>query len=188
MHSWNRCRGIAACTNHGASAQFPIRKGPLRHAKARTPRTSVPNQLLASSPKYPGLACGAHHRAEFQAQYARPCSRPATCRRTPLLRQSTADKLASHGVILSRFYSSPLIGRYKVFAYVGEPRVGRLATNAPFRVVAEHVTQTVAVNLQQGAGEWKLLGTFDNPRHVELSNAADGVVVADAVRFDRIHQ
>ena len=81
---------------------------------------------------------------------------------------------------------SPLLGRYKVFVYAGEPKVGRLATNAPFHVVTEHGTQTVTVNLQQGASEWRLLGTFDNPRYVELRNAADGIVVADAARFERV--
>jgi arylsulfatase A-like enzyme len=83
---------------------------------------------------------------------------------------------------------SPFIGKYKIFVYTGEPKVGRLATNAPFQVVAEHATQTVTVNLQEKPGEWKLLGTFDNPRYVELNNLADGAVVADAVRFERIHQ
>lgn len=83
---------------------------------------------------------------------------------------------------------SPFIGRYKIFVYTGAPKVGKLATNAPFQVVAEHATQTFSVNLQQGAGEWRLLGTFDNPRYVELRNSADGIVVADAVRFERLHQ
>jgi hypothetical protein len=83
---------------------------------------------------------------------------------------------------------SPFIGTYKIYVYTGEPKAGRLATNAPFKVVAEHVTKTVTVNLQREVGEWRLLGTFDNPRYVQLSNAADGSVVADAVRFERLHQ
>jgi arylsulfatase len=81
---------------------------------------------------------------------------------------------------------SPFVGRYKVYVYTGAPKIGPLATNAHFKIVAEHETQTVTVNLQQKAGEWRLLGTFDNPRFVELSNAANGIVVADAVRFERI--
>ncbi|HET6219623.1 MAG TPA: sulfatase-like hydrolase/transferase, partial [Acidobacteriaceae bacterium] len=81
---------------------------------------------------------------------------------------------------------SPLVGRYKVSVYTGLPKVGPLATNARYKIVAEHETQTVMVNQQQGAGQWHLLGTFENPRFVELSNAANGVVVADAVRFERI--
>jgi hypothetical protein len=70
--------------------------------------------------------------------------------------------------------------------YTGAPDVGTLATNARYKIVAEHETQTVIVNQQQGAGQWRVLGTFDNPRFVELSNAANGIVVADAVRFERI--
>jgi hypothetical protein len=81
---------------------------------------------------------------------------------------------------------SPLVGKYKVSVYTGLPKVGPLATNARYKIVAEHETQTVMVNQQQGAGQWHLLGTFENPRFVELSNAANGVVVADAVRFERI--
>jgi arylsulfatase A-like enzyme len=81
---------------------------------------------------------------------------------------------------------SPLVGKYKVSVYTGLPRVGPLATNARYKIVAEHETQTVMVNQQQGSGQWHLLGTFENPRFVELSNAANGVVVADAVRFERI--
>jgi arylsulfatase A-like enzyme len=81
---------------------------------------------------------------------------------------------------------SPLVGKYKVSVYTGAPNVGALATNARYKIVAEHETQTVVVNQQQGAGQWHLLGTFDNPRFVELSNAANGIVVADAVRFERL--
>ncbi len=81
---------------------------------------------------------------------------------------------------------SPLVGKYKVSVYTGLPKVGPLATNARYKIVAEHETQTVMVNQQQGAGQWHLLGTFENPRFVELTNAANGVVVADAVRFERI--
>jgi arylsulfatase len=81
---------------------------------------------------------------------------------------------------------SPLLGKYKVSVYTGLPKAGPLASNARYKIVAEHETQTVIVNQQQGAGQWHVLGTFENPRFVELSNAADGVVVADAVRFERI--
>jgi arylsulfatase A-like enzyme len=81
---------------------------------------------------------------------------------------------------------SPLIGNYRISVFAGRPTAGRLATNAPFSVVTEQGAKTVDVNLQQGAGTWRPLGIFLNPRYVELSNAADGIVVADAVRFERI--
>jgi arylsulfatase A-like enzyme len=81
---------------------------------------------------------------------------------------------------------TPLVGKYRISVYAGAPKVGSLATDARFKIVAEHETKTVTVNLQQKLGEWRLLGTFDNPRFVELSNAANGIVVADAVRFERV--
>ena len=81
---------------------------------------------------------------------------------------------------------TPLVGRYKIYYYAGKPGIGELATNAPFTITTEHETKTVTLNLRHEPGKWQVLGTFDNPRTVELSNAADGVVVADAVRFERI--
>lgn len=83
---------------------------------------------------------------------------------------------------------NPLIGRYKVSVYVGHPNIGKLATNAPFKIVAEDGIKTVQVNLEEGAAEWKPLGTFENPRYVELTNSANGAVIADAVRFERLDQ
>jgi arylsulfatase len=81
---------------------------------------------------------------------------------------------------------SPLIGKYRVSVYAGAPQVGRLATNAPFKIITGHGTQAITINLQEGAGTWRPLGVVDDPRYVELSNAANGIVVADAVRFERI--
>lgn len=80
----------------------------------------------------------------------------------------------------------PLVGAYRISVYFGRPSVGKLASNAPFEVVSETGSNVVRVNFNEGAGEWKLLGTFEDPRYVRLSNAADGVVIADAVKFERI--
>jgi arylsulfatase A-like enzyme len=81
---------------------------------------------------------------------------------------------------------TPFIGRYKVYYYAGRPGKGDLATNATFTITTETGIKTVTLDLKSGANTWQLLGTFDNPRTVELTNAANGIVVADAVRFDRI--
>lgn len=83
---------------------------------------------------------------------------------------------------------TPFIGLYKISYYVGQPAVGKLATNAPIKITAEGKTETVTLDLKNGAGKWQSLGTYRNPRTVELSNAANGIVVADAVRFERISQ
>jgi arylsulfatase A-like enzyme len=81
---------------------------------------------------------------------------------------------------------NPRLGTYKIYVYYGHPSVGRFATNAPFTVVTDKDSKTVRVDFTKEAGEWRLLGTFHNPRYVSLSNAADGVIVADAVRFEMV--
>lgn len=81
---------------------------------------------------------------------------------------------------------APLVGTYRIFTYFGHPPIGRLASDAPFTVVTEGGSKAVRVNFNQGAGEWNLLGTFVNPRYVSVSNAADGAIIVDAVKFERI--
>lgn len=80
----------------------------------------------------------------------------------------------------------PFVGSYRIFAYFGQPRVGKLASDAPFEIVTRSGSKVVHVNFAQGAGEWKLLGTFEDPVFVRVTNAADGVIIADAVKFERI--
>lgn len=81
---------------------------------------------------------------------------------------------------------NPMLGTWKIMVYSGKPDVGRLATNAPFKVIMDNGSETVRVDQTKNEGEWRTLGTFHNPRYVTLSNAANGVVVADTVRFDLI--
>jgi hypothetical protein len=81
------------------------------------------------------------------------------------------------------------------------PQVSVLATDAPFKVrrtdsSGSLATDTFAVNealtpndfIDGGVG-WKTLGTFNvygTDIGVQLTNAADGIVVADAVRIERV--
>jgi arylsulfatase len=81
---------------------------------------------------------------------------------------------------------NPLIGEYKVYVYYGHPAVGTLATNARFTIGTDGEAGTATVDFTHGAGDWNLLGTFRNPRFVQVSNAANGAVLADAVKFVRV--
>ena len=81
---------------------------------------------------------------------------------------------------------NPLIGEYKIYTFYGHPSAGALATNARFTIGTDGETGTATVDFNHGAGEWRLLGTFKNPRYVKLTNAANGVVIADAVKFVRV--
>ena len=46
--------------------------------------------------------------------------------------------------------------------------------------------RSVTVDFNQGAGQWHALGVFENPRFVSLRNAADGDIIVDAVKFERV--
>jgi len=80
----------------------------------------------------------------------------------------------------------PMLGTYKISVYYGHPAVGSLATDAPFTIVTGSGEKTTRVNFNRGAGQWQLLGTVRNPRYVEETNAADGTIIVDALRFERV--
>lgn len=85
------------------------------------------------------------------------------------------------------FPSAAPAGRYDVQArWTSGPN---RATAAVYTIKAASGQTTVVVNQQAGGGAWQSLGTFDfaaDPSNgVSLSDKADGVVVADAVRWVR---
>lgn len=82
--------------------------------------------------------------------------------------------------------SNPQIGTYKVYIYFGHPQVGKLASNALFTIMTDSGPKTVKVDFNQGQGNWNLLGTFKDPRYVSVNNKADGVIIADAAKFQRV--
>ncbi|MGI9147573.1 MAG: N-acetylmuramoyl-L-alanine amidase [Chloroflexota bacterium] len=82
-------------------------------------------------------------------------------------------------------YPSGPAGRYEVFArWTGGPN---RATNATYQVTSNSGQSNVAVNQKMNGGTWQSLGSFDfqpgKHQGVALTDKADGVVVADAVRF-----
>jgi hypothetical protein len=81
---------------------------------------------------------------------------------------------------------NPLVGRFKISVYYGRLPQVKVAMNAPFTIFTESGTENVRVNFNQGSGEWHVLGTYENPYSVTLSNAADGVIIVDAVQFERL--
>ncbi|HEY0583940.1 MAG TPA: N-acetylmuramoyl-L-alanine amidase [Chloroflexota bacterium] len=82
-------------------------------------------------------------------------------------------------------FPSAAAGRYQVFARwsAGPNR----ATNANYQVTSNAGTASVMLNQKNNGGAWQSLGTFDfqpgKSQGVVLADKADGVVVADAVRF-----
>ena len=76
-------------------------------------------------------------------------------------------------------------GRFEVFArWSSGPN---RATNAGYQVTSNAGTSTVTQNQKINGGAWRSLGQFDfqpgKGQGVTLTDSADGVVVADAIRF-----
>src|SRR5205823_7792258 len=82
------------------------------------------------------------------------------------------------------FPSGPA-GKYDVFARwsAGPNR----ATNATYQINSNAGATSAAVNQKVNGGNWQSLGSFDfqpgKGQGVTLTDKADGVVVADAIRF-----
>jgi hypothetical protein len=76
-------------------------------------------------------------------------------------------------------------GKYEVFArWSSGPN---RASNATYQITSNSGTNNVSQNQKANGGTWQSLGTFDfepgKKQGVTLSDKADGVVAADAVRF-----
>lgn len=83
---------------------------------------------------------------------------------------------------------TPFIGDYDVSIWYGgiaQPGVQQ-ATNANYTVYFKGGSMSFAVDQTQDQGAWRSLGIFHDPIYVELTNRADGAVVAGAVRFDKV--
>jgi N-acetylmuramoyl-L-alanine amidase len=82
-------------------------------------------------------------------------------------------------------FPSGAAGRYEVFArWTSGPN---RATNATYQVTSNAATASAIVNQKNNGGAWQSLGSFDfqpgKGQGVSLTDKADGVVVADAIRF-----
>ena len=82
---------------------------------------------------------------------------------------------------------TPLVGAFKISVFYGKLPQGPVATNAPFTVTTDSGPQpTVRLNFKKNVGKWNLLGTYENPRTVTLTNSANGSIIVDAVKFERV--
>ncbi len=79
----------------------------------------------------------------------------------------------------------PTAGRWRVSARWTSD--SNRATNATYSISTSAGPTTAIVNQQANGGTWQLLGTFDLPAgsvSVSMTDQADGVVIADAVKFE----
>ncbi len=81
---------------------------------------------------------------------------------------------------------NPMLGRYRISLWYGRIPGGAVATNVPFVVKTRTGTKSFTIDQTKNTGAWHALGEFNDPLGVELSNHANGRVVVDAVKFERL--
>ncbi len=81
----------------------------------------------------------------------------------------------------------PQAGAYAVYVWYGADPMNDHATDAPYVVRFDGGEEEIRVNLKENAGQWVALGEYTFSRGTEgcvtATNAANGNVVADAVKF-----
>lgn len=83
---------------------------------------------------------------------------------------------------------TPMVGEYEVSVWTKgvTPAGEHLATNASFTVRFKGGSLSFPADLNRNQERWNLLGRFHDPVSVEMTDRADGPVVAGAVRFRRL--
>lgn len=81
-----------------------------------------------------------------------------------------------------------LTGVYDIYFKYGGPGdpTQTLATDVSLTVKFRQGSLAVSVNQNLNQGRWNLLGRFDHPTYVKLTDLADGAVVAGAIRFQLV--
>ncbi|MGH9656720.1 MAG: sulfatase-like hydrolase/transferase [Bryobacteraceae bacterium] len=85
---------------------------------------------------------------------------------------------------------TPLTGEYDISVWYGGTgqASAKQATDANYVVRFKGGSLSFPIDQNRRQGEWVPLGRFQDPTSVEVTNRADGPVVAGAVRFVRVQQ
>ena len=81
---------------------------------------------------------------------------------------------------------NPLLGTYNIYVWYGTLPQGRSATNAHFIVSTPKGSWTFIIDQNKNISKWNLLGEFKDPLCVKVTNEADGPVIIDAVKFEKV--
>ena len=79
-----------------------------------------------------------------------------------------------------------MLGRYRVSLWYGGLPQGGVATDAPFRIETRGGVKAIRMDQTKNGGKWQELGVFEDPVSVQVSNQANGRIVVDAVKFERV--
>ena len=78
-------------------------------------------------------------------------------------------------------------GKYEVFEWHGYVTRDQMATNVPYTITADGVEVRRSIDQNANQGRWNSLGVFNfskgNTGKVTISNAANGLVAVDAIKF-----
>lgn len=80
---------------------------------------------------------------------------------------------------------NPLLGTYNVYVWYGKLPQRRSASNVHFIVTTRQDSRTFVIDQNNNAGKWNLLGKFEDPLYVKVTNKANGPVMVDAVKFEQ---
>ena len=83
---------------------------------------------------------------------------------------------------------NPLLGDYAVSIWYGHLPDRTPATDAEIRVTAKGRTTVIRLDQSRGISQWNGLGTYTDPVSVSICNRANGPIVIDAVKFERIEE
>jgi len=81
---------------------------------------------------------------------------------------------------------NPMLGRYRISIWYGKLPQGGAASDALFTVAAKNGDKSFRIDQTRNTGGWQELGVFEDPLSVSLDNRANGPVIADAVKFERL--
>jgi arylsulfatase A-like enzyme len=81
---------------------------------------------------------------------------------------------------------SPLLGRYRISILYGGLPEGVVASDVPLIVLTRSGPRNQRLDQTKHRGEWQELGIFEDPVNVSLTNAGNGRVIVDAVKFERL--
>ena len=80
-------------------------------------------------------------------------------------------------------------GEYELFEWhgtLGDPPGGQVGSNVPYNIVHAGGTKSGTIDQTKNVGKWNSLGKYNfnkGESFVEISNAANGFVISDAMRF-----
>jgi arylsulfatase A-like enzyme len=81
---------------------------------------------------------------------------------------------------------NPMIGSYRVSIWFGGLPEGKISSNTIFTVHSQDGSRSFTVDQTKPTGGWRVLATIKDPISVNLTNRANGRVIVDAVKFERL--